>query len=32
MFTYEEQIGWVVHMFLAEVRVREMQLSVMKLI
>lgn len=30
MFTYEEEIGWVVSMLLAEVRVHEMQLSVIK--
>lgn len=30
MFTYEEEIGCVVSMLLAEVRVHEMQLSVIK--
>lgn len=30
MFTYEEEIGWVVSTLLPEVRVHEMQLSVKK--
>lgn len=30
MFTFEEEIGWVVRVLLAEVRVHEKQLSLIK--